>query len=79
VLRRVLVGGVACGRSGEARQRAVVPTLGVGVPSISFPVPALVGIIVSFQLLRDFFCRSVRVLIRCSSESNNRHRAMSLW
>ena len=55
VLRWVLVGGVARSRLGEARQRAVIPTLGIGVFSTSFLVPALAGVIVGFQSLRDFF------------------------
>jgi hypothetical protein len=48
VLRRVLVRGVARSRLGEARQRAVIPTLGIGILSTSFLVPAPVGVIVGF-------------------------------
>ena len=76
--RRVLSRGVARSRSGEARQRVVIPTLGVGVLSASFLALALAGIIADFRSLRAFFYRSIRISIRRSSESNNRHRAASL-
>ena len=71
----MLVKGVVRGGSGEARGCVAMAAFSIGTVVAYLPTPAPIGIVNGFQ---GRFYRLERALIRLSSKSNNRQRAITL-